>query len=514
VAQGWAAGKGQGPAPQAALAKPWSITPLWQVQARGKAFVDFQNDATAADIALAKAENFQSVEHLKRYTTLGMAPDQGKTSNVNALAIMAELTGRSVQDTGTTRFRPPFTPTAIAAFGGASRGELFRPKRHLVLHDHHQALGAVFEDYGNWQRPAYYLRSNETPHRAEQREALCVRQNVGIFDSSTLGKIEVVGPDAGLLLDRFYANRMSNLKVGRLRYGLMLNELGVIIDDGVCARLAEDRFLVGTTSSGAGKIAASLDEWRQCEWPELRVLIVPVTTVWNVITLTGPKARALLTAAQIDTSISAEDFPHMSFKMAHVAGIPARVFRVSYTGEISYEINVQGDDVITLWQRLMELGPQFGLMPIGIDAWQLLRTEKGFLHIGADTDGSTVPDDVGWGHVLKRADDFIGKRSLTQPGNNQSDRLQFVGLEPVDGDTELSVGGHVRGVSVTLGSEGYITSAGHSPILGRSVALGMVRAGRARLGEIMTIVTGVNKGMSVRIAAPDAYDPKGERLAS
>jgi sarcosine oxidase subunit alpha len=239
-----------------------------------------------------------------------------------------------------------------------------------------------------------------------------------------------------------------------------------------------------------------------------------VTTVWNVITLTGPKARALLSAALIDASISADDFPHMSFKQAHVAGIPARVFRVSYTGEISYEINVQGDNVVLLWQRLMELGPQFGLMPVGIDAWQLLRTEKGFLHIGADTDGSTVPDDVGWGHVLKRADDFIGKRSLTQPGNSQTDRLQFIGLEPIDGAATLSVGGHLRGSGTKTGSEGYINSAGHSPILGRAIALGMVRAGRARLGEVMTIVTGDNAGLNVRVVAPGAYDPKGERLAS
>ena len=514
LAKGWVAGRGHGPAPQASAMPAWSITPLWQVQAPGKAFVDFQNDATAADIALAKAENFQSVEHLKRYTTLGMAPDQGKTSNVNALAIMAELTGRPVEDTGTTRFRPPFTPTAIAAFGGMARGDLFRPKRQLVLHNHHRSQGAVFEDYGNWQRPAYHLRAGETPHQAEQREALCVRQDVGIFDSSTLGKIEVAGPDAGKFLDRFYANRMSNLKVGRLRYGLMLNELGVIIDDGVCARLAEDRFLVGTTSSGAGKISASLEEWRQCEWPDLKVLIIPVTTLWNVITISGPKARALLSAAQIDMSVSADDFPHMSFKIGQVAGIPARVFRVSYTGEISYEINVEGDDVITLWQRLIELGPQFGLMPVGIDAWQLLRTEKGFLHIGADTDGSTVPDDVGWGHVLKRTDDFIGKRSLTQPGNQQTDRLQFVGLEPTDAAATLAVGGHLRGSEANRGSEGYITSAGHSPVLGRSVALGMVRAGRARLGETMTIVSGENAGQRVRLVAPGAYDPKGERLAS
>ncbi|WP_165191517.1 sarcosine oxidase subunit alpha family protein [Caulobacter soli] len=513
LSAGWAAGGGTAEAPAALDAAPvWTIEPLWRVQAPGKAFVDFQHDVTAADIALAKREAFVSVEHLKRYTTLGMAPDQGKTSNVNALAIMSELTGQSVAQAGTTRFRFPFTPLSLAALGGQTRGDLFRPYRRLPTHERQAAAGAVFEDYGGWLRPAYYPKAGESPHAAEQREAQVVRQAVGIFEGSPLGKIEVVGPDAAEFLDRIYANTMSTLKAGRARYGLMLNELGVLIDDGVTLRLDEERFLVGTTGGGADRIAAWLEEWLQCEWRDLKVLVAPISTAWGVLTLSGPRAREVLAAAGVDFPIGPEDFPHMTFKEGHVGGVPARVVRASFTGEVTYEVNVPADRSDELWDRLTAAGAPFGLTPVGIDAWMVLRTEKGFLHIGADTDGTTSPVDVGWGTVLKRKHDFVGRRSLTRPDNLREDRLQFVGLELVGSTDALPIGAHLRGPGVAEGSEGFVTSAGFSPALGRGVALGMVRGGQARHGEELEIVTGGLVGQRVRITKPGVYDIDGERL--
>lgn len=489
---------------------PYTVEASWNPPVdTGKAFVEFQNDVTAGDIALAARENFQSIEHLKRYTTLGMAPDQGKTSNVNGLAIMASLTGREIQEVGTTRYRFPFTPVSFGALAGSSRGDLFRPVRRMSAHRVHEAHGAVFEDYGPWKRPAYYLQPGENKFDAEQREALAVRNAVGLFEGSPLGKIEVIGPDAAVFLDRIYANTMSTLKVGAARYGLMLNELGVVIDDGVTLRLGQDHFWVGTTGAGADRIASWMDEWLQCEWLDLKVIVAPVTQSWGVLTLTGPHAREVLGAAGTDIAISAQDFPHMSFRDGTVAGIKARIARVSYTGEVSFEINVPASRTEELWRQLMTVGRDFGITPVGIDAWTLLRTEKGYLHIGADTDGSTTPDDIGWGFVMKKKSDFVGRRSLTRPADLASDRLQFVGLRPLDGRV-LPLGAHL-GNDRGNGSEGYVTSSGHSPTLGRGVALGMVKGGRARTGEVLRIITG-GVGAAAEIVPLCAYDPQGERL--
>lgn len=485
--------------------------PLWRVKAKGKAFVDFQNDVTVSDIALAEREGFRSVEHLKRYTTLGMAPDQGKTSNVNALAIMGELTERSIPEVGTTGYRFPFTPTPIGAFGGFDRGEIFRPARRMPAHDEHVAAGAVLEEYGSWLRPAYYPLAGESAHQAEQREALAVRNGAGLFEGSPLGKIEVKGADAAEFLDRIYANTMSTLKVGKLRYGLMLNELGVAIDDGVTARLSDDLFLVGTTGAGADRIAAWLEEWLQCEWLDLNVIVAPVTTAMAVITISGPKAREILREVGVSFDISAADFPHMSFREGEVGGFWARVCRVSFTGETSYEVNVRATDAPRLWRALVAAGRPHGLSPVGVDAWMLLRTEKGYLHIGADTDGTTTALDLGWGQVLKRKHDFIGRRSLSRPADQSADRLEFVGLESADDTRALPIGAHLRALGVRGPSEGFVTSTGFSPSLGRGVALGMVRGGRSRVGQLMELHSG-GRVRHVRVIKPGVYDPEGARL--
>ena len=483
---------------------------LWRVPVPGKACVDFQHDVYTTDIELAVRENFVSVEHLKRYTTLGMASDQGKTSNLNALALLGELTGRTPEETGTTRYRFPYVPVAIGALAGRRRGTLYRPVRQLPLHAWHVAHGGVLREYGGWLRPACYPCAGENEHAAELREALTVRRAVGLFDGSPLGKIEVSGPDAARFLDRLYSNAMSTLRVGGVRYGLMLSEAGVIIDDGVAARLAPDRFLVGTTSGGATRIAALMEEWLQGEWPELEVLVAPVTTSWAVLALSGPRARQVLAAAGAHFATSAPEFPHMRWREAELGGVPVRIFRVSYTGEATYEINVRPSHAAALWERLMQAGAAHGIAPIGIEAWLLLRLEKGYVHIGGDTDGTSVPDDIGWGHVLRRSDDFIGRRSLLRPENQRTDRHQFVGLEPVDSD-ELPCGAHLRAGGVNAGSEGYITSSAWSPTLQRWVALGMLRAGRKRHGEIVRVLAGRRTGRT-RIVSPCAYDPMGERL--
>ncbi|MFN3945797.1 MAG: sarcosine oxidase subunit alpha family protein [Allosphingosinicella sp.] len=504
--EGHVAGGGGAQRIPSAVAGDPAVSPCWRVAGgSGKAFVDFQNDVSDADIALAARENFRSVEHLKRYTTLGMAPDQGKTSNVNALAIMAELTGRTIPGTGTTRYRFPYVPVSLGAMAGLRRGALLHPVRRLPAHARHLEAGASFEEYGGWSRPACYPRPGEGKEAAERREAAAVRQRVGLFDASPLGKIEVCGRDAGLFLDRIYANPMSSLKPGRLRYGLMLNELGVIIDDGVTARLAQDRFLVGTTGAGAARIADWLEEWLQCEWPQLDVVVAPVTEAWGVVTISGPSARALLDCIGTDFPIDAAAFPHMTMTGGRVAGIPCRVARVSFTGEVSFEISVPAHRTAELWQTLLEAGQPLGAEPAGIDAWMLLRTEKGYLHVGADTDGTTTPLDVGWERVLKRKDDFIGRRSLDRPADRRGDRLQLVGLRAQD-DSMLPVGAHLGRAG---DSQGFVTSSGYSECLGRGVALGMVRGGRTRLGERIPLLSGAGE---VRIVDAAAYDPEGERL--
>ncbi len=511
LASGHAAGAGDGVAPRATDAHPAAeITACWRIDAPGKAFVDMQNDVSADDIGLAARESYRSVEHLKRYTTLGMASDQGKTSNVNALAIMAGLTGQGIAETGTTRFRFPFVPVALGAFAGRAHGELLRPLRRLALHDRHVALGAIMEDYG-WLRPSAYPRAGETRFEAEQREARAVRDGVGIFDGSPLGKIEVRGPDAGKLLDFIYAGVMSTLKVGKVRYGLMLNELGVVIDDGVCARLGEDHFLVGASSAGADRIAAWLEEWLQCEFVDHDVLVAPVTTSWSVVTLTGPRARDLLAEAGASFPLGAEAFPHMSFQAGTVAGIEARVMRVSYTGETSYEINVPTGRTAELWDVLMRLGGRHGLTPVGIDAWNLLRLEKGYLHIGADTDGTTTPLNIGWDHVMRRKGDFVGKRSLMLALHQDPARLQLVGLR-AEGSDPLPIGAHlVRGEGADRASDGFVTSSAHSPVFGRGVALALVHGGTGRIGETVALEHDGHR-LTATIVQPTLYDPEGARL--
>ncbi len=474
-------------------------------------WLDFLHDVTVADAEIALSEGYTQIEHLKRYTTCGMAADQGKTSNLNALLTVAGMTGRHPAEVGTTTYRPPFTPVTLGALAGRQIGERYAPRRLLPAHAEHQALGALWWEAGGWMRPACYPRAGEDAHRAVQREAAAVRAAVGIFDASPLGKIEVSGTDAARFLDRFYINNVAKLNEGRVRYGLMLNENGVIIDDGTVARLNRNHFLVTTTSGGAGRIGQWLEEWRQCEWPDLNVFVSPVTTQWTTVAVAGPRARDLLARFASDIAIDAKSLPHMSLADGRFAGAPARLYRVSFSGELGYEINVPARHGAALWRELLSAGADLGVTPYGVETALLLRLEKGFLHVGVDTDGTTAPADIGWGEVAARKrGDFIGKRSLRRPDNLRPDRLQLVGLAADDARI-LVPGAHLRLNGTTEGSDGWVTSAAMSPALGRPIALALLCGGRARQREQLT-VHDLDRRCPATVVDPRFFDPEGVRL--
>ena len=479
--------------------------------ASDRQWVDFQYDVTASDIELAVRENYRSVEHLKRYTTAGMAIDQGKTSNVNALGLLAELSERPVPEVGTTRFRPPCHPATLGAFGGVETGALYQPFRRLPAHESHLALGAAFEDYGSWQRPAFYPRHGEREAEAVTREVRAVREAAGLLDYSPLGKLEVRGRDAREFLNRVYVNNLLTLRPGFARYGLVLNEAGIVMDDGVVVCVADDHFLLHTTSGGAGAVREHLEEWLQCEWTDLDVIVTDVTTAWATAMLSGPAARAVLSAVPTDLDLDPAAFPHMQFRSGHVAGVPCRVLRASFTGEVSYEISVPAGYGRAAWEMLLAAGRDHGLLPFGLEALMVLRTEKGYLHVGTDTDGTTMPQDLGWARAIERQEaDFIGRRSLDLPVGRDPERRQFTGLEPLDPAARLVDGAHVLTADGTA-SAGYVTSACYSPTLGRTVALGLVTGARARQGEVVKAWY-AGETVPVRLVAPAFYDPEGVRL--
>ncbi len=481
---------------------------------RRRQWIDLAHDVTVSDAELAVREGYVSVEHFKRYTTTGMSVDQGKTGNLNAFIVLGALTSRSIGEVGTTTFRPPYAPVSLGALAGYRKDEFYSPRRYLPAHALHVELGAAFQDYG-WQRPDCYPRDGESHLQAIHREVRAVRTTAGVFDNSPIGKIEVYGPDAADFLERIYINRVTTLAIGRARYGLMLNENGVIIDDGVFTRLAEDHFLVNTTSGGVARIAAMMEEWLQCEWPQLRVLIDDVTTRWANFTIAGPRAREVVAALGTHADLSATSLPHMAAACGTVAGLEARIVRVSFSGEASYEVNIPARQAPEFLRAALETGAPFGIEPYGVEALMLLRLEKGYLHVGSDTDGSSTPDDVGWGHVARgKASDFIGRRSLSRPANLDPERKQLVGLEPLDPAQEVRPGGHLligtarQAPAVT---DGWITSAAFSPTLGRYVALAVLRAGRAKMGETVTVCD-ESKRYEMRVVSPVFYDPDHERL--
>ncbi len=474
-------------------------------------WVDFLHDVTVSDIELACRENLHSVEHVKRYTTTGMSIDQGKTSNLNALTLLGNLTGRSAGEVGTTTFRPMFMPVTMGAIAGVRRGEFYMPAKRLPAHDWHLARGATFEDYGGWDRPAYYGDDRDEGIR---RETLLVRESVGLFDGSPLGKIEIKGPDAAEFLNRIYVNTVPTLKKGKVRYGLMLNENGVIIDDGVFVRLAEDHFLINTTSAGADRVVGWLEEWHQCEWPDLKLTMNPVTSQWAVATVAGPAARDVLRALPGMPDLSTTRFPHMSFASGRFDdGMPYRLQRVSYTGELSYELNVPASRATEFFERIWEAGQAHDIGLFGAESLMVLRLEKGFLHVGGDTDGSTNPLDVGFDRIVaNKQSDYVGARSLERAEDRRTDRRQLVGFEVGDATTIVLPGAHiVTGQGQSQRSEGFVTSAYHSPTLEKTVGLGLLERGFEREGEQITLYD-QGQLVTARIVNAGFFDPQGERM--
>ncbi|MBF6029818.1 sarcosine oxidase subunit alpha family protein [Pseudomonas sp. P115] len=493
-----------------------AIEPFWFTRSEptDKQWVDFQYDVKVSDLELAVRENFVSVEHVKRYTTGGMSVDQGKSSNFNILAILAQLTGKPIEKVGTTKFRPPYQPVTLGAFAGPTVGEGYAPWQTLPAHDWHVRHGAKFGDYG-WQRPDYYPRGNEDIHAATLREVTAARTTVGMFDGSPLGKIQVTGPDAAAFLDRLYVNTLSSLKVGFARYAMLTNENGVLIDDGVIIRMADTMFLVHATSGAVGRVALMMEEYLQCEWPDLQVHISNITTQWGNLTLSGPLARQVMEQLDCGIDLSAQQFGHMQYREGAIDGVAVRVLRASFTGDVTFEIGVPARYTEALWDKVFEAGATFGITPYGVEALEVMRTEKGYIHVGSDTDACSNPLDLGMARVIERkAVDFIGRRSLQRQAEQAADRLQFVGLEPDDPQQRLPVGGHVveRDTSVApMASHGYVTSAVFSPTLGKHIGLGIVRRGASRLNEQVFIYSN-GKIIAARIVSPAHFDPKGERL--
>ncbi len=479
------------------------------------AFVDWQNDVTTKDLALATREGFRSVEHIKRYTTTGMATDQGKTSNLNALGFVSRQLDKAIPEVGLTTFRMPYTPVTFGSFAGFSRGSLFDPIRCTPTHDWAARNGAVFEDVGLWKRARYFPRKGEDMHAAVARECVAARKSCGIFDASTLGKIEVVGKDAVTFMNRMYVNAWTSLAVGRCRYGVLLRDDGFIFDDGVVARTAEDRFHVTTTTGGAARVLGLMEDYLQTEWPDLSVWLTSTTEQWAVIAVQGPNSRRVLEELVEGVDISAQSMPHMSVARGRICGVPMLMFRVSFTGELGFEVNVPADFGLAVWEAVYAAGRKHGITPYGTEAMHVLRAEKGYIIVGQETDGTVTPDDAGLGWAIgKSKPDFVGKRSLQRPSMSSTDRKQLVGLSTADPQVVLDEGSQVMQQPAQrppVRPLGHVTSSYHSAVLGRSIALALVSGGRARMGETLYVPT-AHGDIAVKVTSPVFYDSEGARL--
>jgi sarcosine oxidase subunit alpha len=480
-----------------------------------KAFVDFQNDVTARDLALATREGMRSIEHVKRYTTSGMATDQGKTSNMNALAIAADKLGKAIPDVGLTTFRLPYTPVTFASLAHMSRGGLFDPVRKTPLHDWAEEHGATFEEAALWKRASYFKLAGETLRETHIRECRGTRERAGMMDASTLGKLEVTGPDAVEFLNRVYVNSFDKLAVGRCRYGLMLTETGFVMDDGVVARLAPDRFHVTTTSTGVARVVAQMEDFLQTEWPDLDVWFTPVTEQWATIAINGPLTRAMLAPLVEGIDISPAAMPHLSIREGRICGAPTRLARVSFTGELGFEVNVPADYGRAVWEAIWAEGRKVDAVVYGLDTLLILRAEKGYIVVGQETDGTVTPDDLGMGRmVAKNKPDFIGKRSLAMADMTRDGRKQLVGLLAEDIDVKLDEGAQIvaqEKPATGTSAIGHVTSSYWSPTLQRGFAMALVQAGRSRMGARVHVTT-MDGTRPAQIVEPIFYDKEGKRL--
>ena len=503
------------PLPEAENA-PHSQAPIWHVPGEKRAWVDFQNDVTVKDIALAHKENMTPVEHLKRWTTLGMATDQGKTSNISALAVMAELTGKTIPETGTTIFRPPYTGVSLGVLGGGDTGPHFRTRRLTPSHHWAQARGAEFVEVGQWMRAQYFPQQGETHWRQSvDREVLAVRSGVGLCDVTTLGKIDVQGADAGEFLNRIYANMMGTLKVGKVRYGLMLREDGHLYDDGTCARLGDRHYVVTTTTANAGLVYRNMEFAHQCLWPDLDVQMISTTDAWAQIAVAGPKSRELLTRIVDDLDLSNAAFPFMSCtELTICGGLRARLFRISFSGELAYEIAVPARYGQALMERLMQAGDDLGVTPYGTEALAVLRIEKGHA-AGAELNGQTTAGMLGLGKMVSAKKDSIGAVMSRREGL-ALDTRRLVGLKPVQPDRQIMAGAHLftKGAAQTMQTDqGWVTSSCYSPHESSYIALGYLENGVARQGEVIVAANPLEgEEMQVQVVSAHFIDPEGDRL--
>jgi len=480
-----------------------------------KQFVDPQNDVTAAGIELATREGFEAIEHVKRYTAMGFGTDQGKLGNINGMAIAAKAQGKTIPQTGTTVFRPNYTPVTFGAIAGRDCRELFDPKRFTAMHKWHVEHNALFEDVGQWKRPWYYPKSGETMQAALDRECKATRDSVAILDASTLGKIDIQGKDAREFLGRIYTNAWAKLAVGKCRYGLMCHEDGMVFDDGVTSCLGENHFLMTTTTGGAAGVLEWLEFYHQTEWPELEVYFTSVTDHWATMTISGPNGRKLLSELT-DIDLSSDTFKFMDWREGTVAGVPARVFRISFTGELSYEINVQANYGMHIWEKLFEHGAKYDLTPYGTETMHILRAEKGFIIAGQDTDGTVTPHDLGmsWCVGATKPFSFVGKRGLQREDNLDKNRKQLVGLKTRDPKVVLPEGAQAvadpkQPIPMTM--LGHVSSSYWSANLGRSIAMGFIRGGLERMGDIVYYPLTDGRVIEAEICSPVFLDPKGER---
>ena len=518
LAEAHAAAGGKGAAPGAVSAAEAPMMPVWVMpqgagpKLRMKMWLDPQNDVKVSDVQLAAREGYESVEHTKRYTTLGMATDQGKISNINGLAVLSDALNRAIPATGTTTFRPPYTPISFGAIAGEARGEIFQPLRRTPMHDWHATHGAHWEPVGQWRRPYCFLKTGEGVHDAVNREIRAVRNSVGLLDASTLGKLLVKGPDAGRFLDMLYTNMMSTLPVGKCRYGLMCTENGFLTDDGVVVRLSEDTWLCHTTTGGAERIHGWMEDWLQCEWWDWKVYTANVTEEYAQVAVAGPNARKLLEKLG-GMDVSKDAFPFMEWREGTLGGFRARIYRISFSGELSYEVAVPASEGRAFWDALLAAGEEFGVTPYGTEAMHIMRAEKGFIMIGDETDGTVIPQDLnlGWA-ISKKKDDYLGKRAQERSHMVDPDRWKLVGLETLDGSV-IPDGAYAAAEGVNANGQrnvqGRVTSTYFSPTLGKGIAMGLVKRGPDRMGEVIEFPVGGGRVVKARIVDPVFFDKEG-----
>ena len=490
------------------------LLPSDKILGKTKSFVDYQNDATAKDIKLALQEGFRSIEHVKRYTTTGMGTDQGKLGNMHALGIISETAGTKMGEHGTTTFRPPYTPLTFGTIVGRNVGEYFDVFRRTPIHDWHVENNAKFENVGQWKRAWYYPKDNENMYQAVQRESKAARESVGILDASTLGKIDIQGSDASEFLNRVYTNAWSKLAVGKCRYGLMLNEDGMVYDDGVTTRLGENHYIMTTTTGGAANVMSKLEDYLQTEWPELDVYLTSVTDHFATISVCGPNSKKIISSVIPNLDISDTNFPHMSFKDTKIGKINCRIMRISFTGELSYEINIQSNYGKSVWKKCIEAGKNFNITPYGTETMHLLRAEKGFIIVGQDTDATMTPIDLQMDWIVsKKKYDFIGKRSLYRSDTIKDDRKQLVGLLTDNPNEVLEEGAQIVADMSKSPVEmlGHVTSSYYSPNLNKSIALGVVRGGKNMIGKKL-IIPMEKKMINVTVSDPVFLDKENKRL--